>query len=132
MAVLSIFSVLRDYLLWHYGRGILDYVGVLRNYFWFIGNLFSVGTLITTLFAPFKRIQEEQAKLLTDPGTFFGNMLVNIVMRFIGAFVRLIMIGIAISMWTLLFLGGIIFFIIWIFLPFLVPYLFISGVGLLL
>lgn len=106
-----------EYLLWHYSRALLDLYGIVRNYAWAIGHVFSVKVLISTLFVPWHRMHEQSAGLFSDPGEFFGNLLVNITLRIVGFFVRALILLFALFSWCLLVMCAIFVFISWLLLP---------------
>ncbi len=85
---MSVFSLFQSYLLWHYVYAVRDGYALLRNAFWFIGRIFSVPLLIRTLFSPWHRLHEEVPRFFENPGEFFTNIIVNIIMRCVGFSVR--------------------------------------------
>jgi hypothetical protein len=124
-------ALFRDYIIWHYSVAYLDMLYVWWNYLWFINHMFSVPDVALSLFSPFKRLQEKKVNILKDPEEFLGNMFVNLIMRIVGAVIRLALLLIAAIMFAAtLVIGGSIF-LIWSFLPILVVYYFTTGIGLL-
>jgi hypothetical protein len=119
------------YLKWHYSRALRDFLGIWSNVLWFVGNLFSVATLLRTLITPIKLMEEEKGSFVLDPQTFAENLLVNIIMRIVGAVTRLVLIVVALVMWLFLLVFGLAFFILWFFVPFLLVGVFGTGVTLL-
>lgn len=115
------------YLLWHYTTGFADLFGVVRNFLWFFYNFFSIPLLLRTLFSPLERLQEKYTGGL-DVAEFFSTLAVNIIMRLVGAALRLFVI--VFGLLTLTATGGIgsILFVAWVFLPFAVPLSFFWGV----
>jgi len=105
-------------------------LGIWSNVFWFVGNLFSVKTLIRTLIQPLQLIQEEKGNLIADPALFAQNLLVNILMRIVGMFARTILLLIAFLLWALLLLVGPLLFALWLLLPLILFALIGIGVSL--
>ena len=116
------------YLRWHYSDGIFDLVGVIRNFLWFFYEFFSIPLLLKTLFVPFNRIKEEHQKGF-NPALWAQELLVNTLMRVVGALLRVltILIGIIIELLTLI--SGFAFVIIWLCVPLLV--IFLIGFGII-
>ena len=104
------------YFVWHYGRAFTDLGNIYKTVLWFTFRFFSIGSLMLTLFSPWRRLSEEYQKGF-DPGAFFSTLLVNILMRIVGAFIRVIFIAIGITCLLLVFLGGLIVFVIWALAP---------------
>ena len=127
---MNLILVLPNYLLWHYGRAFFDIKNIWKNFIVFLYNFFSIPTLILTLFSPWQRIQEGYSRSFSLEGTI-GTMLVNIIMRLVGAFVRLLFIIIGIISIILCICLGFVIFCAWIFLPFILAYTISQGVVLL-
>ncbi len=122
----------KDYVAWHYSVAYRDMFHLWQNYAWFTNNLFSVKQLFLTWFAPLKRMHEDSVSLFTHPGEFFGNMMVNLLMRIVGFVVRTMFLVVACAFFVVLSLVAITFFLFWTILPFLVLSLFLYGLILLL
>jgi len=129
---MSSFALPFLYLRWHYSRALWDILGIWHNYLWFVGNLFSVGTLLRTLFLPLRLIEEEKGKLLIDPSRYAQGLLVNIIMRIVGLFARVILILVALLLWMFLLLGGVAIFAMWLVLPLFLLQLLYVGATLLI
>lgn len=126
---MNYFTLGREYVRWHYTRAYNDILGVSLNYLWFVNHLFSVPDVARSLFAPLNRLDEKPANLLSDPGGYFGNVLINFVMRLIGFFVRTILLFIAL-LCALSVLGAtLVFLFIWTLLPLLFIEMFIAGIS---
>ncbi|GMQ95440.1 MAG: hypothetical protein BMS9Abin13_554 [Patescibacteria group bacterium] len=120
------------YFIWHYSAAFVDIVRILKDLLWFIYHFFSLPLLFSTWFSPWKRIEEEQAHTGFDIGNFFSALLVNVIMRLVGFLMRstLIIAG-ALS----LVLGsalGILFLVVWFFLPPIIIIISLKGIILLL
>ncbi len=125
-------QILRDYLHWHYTRGVVDYVGVWGNFIHFFFNLFSISLLLRTLISPWRRMQDETKVGITDFSEFFASAVVNVTMRIIGLIVRLIFlsIGLVAILSTVIF--GALGFVLWFIAPIGIILLFIAGAKLLI
>lgn len=128
---MPIVSVLHDYLVWHYSVAYADIVGICRNYCWAVNHVFSVQDLLRTLFAPFKRLKEEQVNVVLDPGGFATNLVVNIIMRIVGFIIRMLLLVSAFFALLLVIVLGVVSALLWTILPAIVVYCFISGLNYL-
>jgi len=86
--------------------------------------------LFRTLFSPWRRIQEEYRKGF-DLGEFAETLIVNTIMRLVGAFFRIVLICIGLLALLLMVLLGIALLFVWVFLPVIIIALFINGISLL-
>ncbi|OGZ08654.1 MAG: hypothetical protein A2942_02580 [Candidatus Lloydbacteria bacterium RIFCSPLOWO2_01_FULL_50_20] len=129
---MPIVSIIRDYFLWHYSAAYADIFGILRNYLWSVNHMFSVPEVFKSLFAPFKRIQEEKVNILKKPEDFFANLFVNFIMRIVGFVLRTALMAIALCSFAFVLGLGIAAIFLWTILPALVFYFFMSGIYYLL
>ncbi len=129
---MRIFSVFRDYLVWHYSVALSDILHMWWNYVWFVFHVFSVKDVVKTLFSPWKRLEEKKVSIFKDPEEYFGNMLVNLIMRVVGFMVRASLLVIAFIAFIFIFFGGLVFFALWIPLPVFIAHFFVSGLRLLI
>jgi hypothetical protein len=115
------------YLVWHYSGGVRSFLTVWKDFLWFAYNFFSIPLLFRTFLSPFQRLGEEYKRTL-DVGAIFSTLVTNIIMRFVGAIARgfVILIGIMSIMFVLV--AGVVLFIAWLFLPFLIFSLVILGI----
>ena len=125
-------SLLVGYTRWHYRHSLISYLSIWMNFLWFIGHLFSFGSLLKTLFSPWKRMGEGYPRLGFHPSIFFQSLIVNTLMRIVGAIVRISIILIGLVFLLLVLLFGAVFFILWIVMPFLIPLTIAGGVLLLI
>lgn len=123
-------SIFTGYLAWHYGRAFQQMVVVYANLFWFIGHFFSLNILFRTLFSPWRRIYESHHRG-EGAEAYFATVVVNILTRIIGAFIRLIFIVAGLVVMFVMVLSVIAFTIFWLFAPFIVTLAFITGISLL-
>jgi hypothetical protein len=129
---MNLLTIGKNYLVWHYSTAISDIVHIWLNYLWFINHLFSVPDVAKSLFAPFKRLQEEKANFLLHPEEYFSNILINLIMRIVGFMLRGALLAMALLSFLTVVSGGILFFAIWLALPVLVPTFLVNGISMLL
>ncbi len=117
-----------DYFSWHYGRAFKDIFHVWANFFWFLLKFFSITLLLRTLFSPYKRLKEEHNKAGVED--LIGVIIVNTVMRILGALVRTVII--IAGLLTLLFWVFVLIFlfVFWLIAPFAIFVAFIYGINL--
>lgn len=125
-------SIAKNYLVWHYSAAISDILYIWWNYLWFVNHLFSVPDVIGSLFAPFKRLQEDRGSLLLHPEQFFSGLVVNIIMRLVGFFLRTAIITAALLGFTIVIIGGLMFIALWMVLPVLLVDLILNGITAIL
>ncbi len=128
---MSLIKVFYAYITWHYNTGFFRIFHLWKNFSWFIVNLFSIPQLVRHLFAPFKRITEERTSKF-DLEDMMGTFLVNILFRFVGFFIRSIVIILGTISLLLNTLISISVWIFWIFIPLILPGLIIGGLFLIL
>lgn len=126
-----IVQVLPYYLLWHYTLGLHAAAAFGGNLVRFLFNFFSIALLIRTLFAPWRRLGEGYAKGL-QPGAWFETLIVNTLMRLVGAIVRLALIAagviallVGLGLWVVIIIA-------WLLLPVLWVGLLVGGLFLIL
>lgn len=91
---------------------------VWRNFLFFGWHFFSVGLLVRTLFAPWKR---ESVKHRNGPNLklFLEALIINIFTRCLGALVRLVIIILGLVFELIILFLGLLFFIGWLLFPFI-------------
>lgn len=114
------------YVSWHYTYAIVELVNNFKNFIWFIWNFFSIPLLFRTLFRPFQRIKERY-KLNDGPKVVLESITVNIISRVVGFVIRSFMIVAGVSASIAIFILGVLVFILWLFLPLILGFIFISG-----
>lgn len=119
------FLIYPYYISWHYTKGLKNLLEIWQNFLWFIINFFSIGTLLTTLFSPFERLQEHYRGGL-DLGNFFSVLVVNLIMRLVGFFSRIILIILGITIFIATIILGVISFFIWLILPILMMFILLA------
>ncbi len=124
---MHVFLALPYYLSWHYTTAFSDMMNIWKNFFEFIYNFFSIPLLLKTLFSPWRRIREDYSRI----EDFFGNLVVNTLMRLVGAIIRLIFVVMGIVSMILCAVFGVLIFVFWLALPFILIYTLLEGTFLL-
>jgi hypothetical protein len=96
---------------------------VWSNYMMFAANFFSVGFLLKTFFAPWRRYKWRYPRGL-DIVEFFNTLISNAFSRFLGALMRTVLIIMGILLQVFVAIAGLVIFAGW----FLVPFIIIIGV----
>lgn len=118
-----------EYFKWHYGEGVASLVNIIGNFVWFFYEFFSIPLLLKTYFMPFHRLNEAYRKGFNIE-SWFETLVVNIMMRFVGALLRTVLITLGIF-FILLTIGiGVCFFVAWLLAPFLLFFLISYGIKL--
>ena len=128
---MPIFTLFRDYMVWHYSRAYVDIVHIWWNYLWFVNHLFSVPEVAMSLFSPFKRMQENKVNIVKSPSDFFSNLFVNLIMRLVGLMLRSIILLIALVGFVTVFSLGFSTLVTWTLLPVLIGHFFITSIRVL-
>lgn len=120
-----------QYIWWHYTRGFIDLFHFLLNILWSVYNIFSIPFLLLSLFAPFERMHENVSEA-TDGEDIFASIVANIILRIVGAVLRLTIsvIGTCLLLITLAF--GLVVFVVWPFIPVAIVGTFVWGIYILL
>jgi len=108
-----------DFLTWHYSEGLRFYANRYVYLLKSTTHYFSLSILLTTLFAPWKRLIVVNTKPGFDFVVYFQNLSFNLVSRFMGAIVRILLFIVGLFTLFLLFIFGSAGFIAWTILPFL-------------
>lgn len=117
--------------MWYYTSALRNIVLVTGDFLWFWYHFFSLPVLTRTIFAPWRRLDENYAGGF-NPSAALATLIVNTLMRLVGVIIRLltILVGIIFLLVTLALMAA--FFCLWFILPLLAPALFISGWYLIL
>lgn len=118
------------YFKWHYTKAISDLLNLWKNFVIFFYQFFAVPTLLATLFSPWHRMNDAYSGALTFEATI-GTLIVNIIMRIVGAIVRGVFVILGLIAIAVVFLGGLLVFFSWLVLPVILFYTFITGVSYL-
>ena len=104
--------------LWWYSAGWKVLLDKIRNSFNNIIDFFSMGSLLRTLFKPYRQISAETAREGSSLDLKFHMFIDRLISRIIGFFTRLILLLVGV---IILILGGLlslILLILWPFIPF--------------
>ncbi len=104
------------YFAWHYSRGITDYLRNWMNLVWFLWHYFAVGLMLKTLFATFRRIETPKRPGF-HPDDMAGDMVVGMLMRLIGFFMKSVIILVALIALLFVLVGGALLFMLWLCAP---------------
>jgi len=124
--------VLGHYLAWHYSRALVEFSHIYRDILNFVFNFFSVGILLRSYFAPWRRMGEDYPEDKFDFASIGSTLVVNTIMRLVGIFMRTIIIIFGLLTICLVLIFYPILLLIWLLLPLLIVFLFLLGIGLVL
>ena len=121
---------LPKYLVWHYSYALKNIWGIWTNYLWFSYNLFSIKILTKTVFAPWKKLGEDYKEgfNVTD---FFATFFINSMMRMVGGLIRVSVIALGLIVILVVLFFGLLFFVIWLFMPAILLLCLFIGLGYL-
>jgi hypothetical protein len=105
-----------SYAKWHYGQGLSELFLVAGNFLWFITNFFSFKLLLKTLFAPWRRLNENYGGGI-NLGAFFSTLIVNTLMRAFGFVTRIVVLIVGFVAYIAVFVFSFFIFIIWVLTP---------------
>lgn len=111
-------SVEAKYLTWYYIEQPKLILKAWKNLLKFNLNYFSIILLLKTLFSPWRRYQMSYGRGF-DIKRYFEAFTFNMVSRFIGAGVRIVLIIIGLVVEIIIFFGGLILLFGWLISPFL-------------
>ena len=123
--------LLKAYTQWHYGSAFISMFKHWMNGLWFTAHFFSIFLLLKTLLSPWKRIHETYKGGL-NLENILELIIVNTLMRLVGAFFRLIIIAIGLVSLVVVLIGGALFIIVWFFAPVVILVLLFNSLALLL
>lgn len=124
---MNILSILPSYVRWHYTKGFGDVARFDRRLLRRVESAFAPKFLLKTFFMPLKRMGEGYAK--NDPSSWASTFIVNTLMRLFGMMVRFVLLVVAFFVSIIAGVVAATIFVAWIFLPLIVPTLFIMGVS---
>ena len=93
-------------------------------------NYFSIPELLKTFFSYWRRYHDLYGKF--DPWKYFEAFVFNMMSRVIGAILRTAIIFIGLAIEVVILVGGILIFVVWLALPFLIIFGFFFGLTLLI
>lgn len=108
------FSLVPTFFMWWYGRGLKDLFSFLSAFFSYTSNMFSVTTLLKTLFSPWKKLVGERGRGIEGLKLWLVD---NLVSRAVGFIVRLFMIIFFLIVFILFAFFAVLAVIFWIGMP---------------
>ena len=121
-----------NYLVWHYGRAILEFSHIYKNILTFLINFFSIPILLRSLLAPWRRMGEDYPKnVFKSFEDVAAVLVVNLIMRIVGLVMRVIVIVFGTLFVTVVALFYPILLVLWLLLPLILIILIMLGLGLL-
>lgn len=111
-------NILIQYLIWYFWEVPGKILEALRNFLLFNINYFSIPLLFKTLFSHWRRYRWSY-KGGFSPARYIEVYFSNFISRVLGAIVRSILILLGLLVEIFIFLGGMIIFFGWLFLPLL-------------
>lgn len=111
-------NIFLKFLVWHYYDATKGILLAAKNFLVFNFNFFSIGLLAKTLFSHWRRYRESYGRGF-DIKRYFSVFVGNMISRVLGAIVRTVVIVVGLAVEVFIFIGGIIVFLVWIFLPIL-------------
>lgn len=116
------------YIKWHYSKALKDIFGLWQNTFIFVQKIFSMKLLSHTLFSPWKRMGELYKKNF-DLNSFITTFIFNTLLRIMGFIARGFILLLGIFFMLIAFIFGVLFFVIWLFLPFILFYILYEAIS---
>lgn len=127
----KLFSLVEHYFVWHYSQAYYDIYHVWKNFLFFCFNFFSINELLHSLFQPWKRMGEDYPKSFDLP-KMAQTFIVNTLMRFVGAMMRLLVVGFGLLFSSIIFLIGLLILLVWTVMPVFFISLIVMGISLIM
>jgi len=124
------YSVLSEYLKWHFYETPKEIQKGWFNYLRFYLNFFSIPILLKTFFSPWKRYRWSYGRGFSF-SRYFEVFISNMATRVIGMVMRTILIIIGLLVDIFILVAGACVYILWWFLPVLIPAIFVIGLNYL-
>lgn len=124
-------QVFFKYFKWHYGKAIIGSVYLWKNLTLFLFNYFSVKTLVVNFFTPWRRISESYPKWYNFK-EYFSALLMNILMRIVGMFIRFFVIIFGLICTFIFIILYPIALITWLVLPIILLTILLAGTTLII
>jgi len=115
------------YLVWHYGKALLEFTAIYKNLINFVYNFFSIPILLRSFFAPWRRLGEEYPKDVLKIEEMASVLVINFLMRLVGIVMRTVLIVVGLVTLLLMIILYPVLVIFWLLLPLIVVLLFITG-----
>lgn len=104
------------YVHWHYSRGLNEFLINALSVTKFVFNFFSIPLLLRTLFSPWERMGEKYKKGV-DLTSWLETFVLNSILRFLGFFLRTIIILFGLVSLIFISVLCIFIFLIWLTMP---------------
>lgn len=114
-----------NFLFWYYSQGIHELLEIWKNFLFFAWRHFSITELLRTLFSPWRRDVSLQSWRGLHPLKTAELLFENLISRFIGAIVRMVVICIGIVSFLGVLVVGIAISFLWISMPIAVVIIFV-------
>jgi len=111
---------LYEYISWHYGLGIKEFLRAWLNIHWFWGHFFSMSVLAQSFFKPFHRMRESYGRAF-EPAKIFETLIVNMMMRVVGVMIRSVFLAAGILVEGATFILGTALFVLFLLSPIMIP-----------
>ena len=118
------------YLGWHYSLALKDLTRIYRNLVVFVYHFFSLPVLVKTFFAPWRRLGERY-RPGSYPQAWLETLILNTIMRLVGIIARLALMVVGLVALGLAVVLGLLSYLVWLALPWLIAILFLTGLKLL-
>lgn len=112
-------NILEAWFFWHFIETPKFLLEVWKNYILFASNYFSLQILLKSLFAPWRKYKWNYPRSF-NVFEFFNTLVSNAFSRFLGALMRTILIVVGIFFQIFVIFAGLIIFLLWILVPFII------------
>jgi len=123
-------SIILAWFSWHFFEAPKSILKIWRNFLQFNLNYFSIGSLLKTLFSPWKKNEWSYGRGF-DIGRYFSVFFSNMISRILGAVVRSFIIAFGLFIEILILFAGAVVFLSWLALPILLTMGFWFGIRIL-
>ncbi len=124
-------NIFSKWFAWHFFEVPKKILKGYQNFLVFNINYFSIPQLLKTFFSHWRRYRDSYGRGF-DLKRYVRVAVGNFISRVLGIIIRTITIIIGLTAEFLIFLAGLFVFIIWLILPFIVVFLFVSGFNFLI
>lgn len=118
-------------MVWHFTKGLFSLLVHIKHFLWFLYHFFSIKILLKTLFSPWK-LEGEGYKRGFSIENFFETFVVNTLMRIVGFCIRSVVIVCGCICMVGALVASIPLVVIYLGAPLLIPFVFISGLRMIL
>ncbi len=117
-------NIFRHWFVWHFVEIPRDIIRVVNNLLHFEWSFFSVSLLLKTLFSPWRKYRWGYGRGFSFK-SYLSAFSFNCISRFLGMLVRMGLIFVSLIAFFLVSGGGLVLFLVWIFSPVIIIFLFI-------